>query len=438
MRYRLPRRLCRPLLAGSRPPHGLGEDAQRLCLPRDLAHHARLRGRGRPPQLHAAHGARPPGSEPDRGFRPLRRERPPCLDCLLRHRDARPPPSSPDPGSSRRSSAGSRLPWPSRCPSRASPSCWESCSRAKDLDARRVYFFDLLGSALGALLVLPAIPPARRGDEPPASRRARPARDLVAPGPALPSGASRRVCRGGGHAAAWELFRRQLLELQPAAGTPVAEARRAGGGGVEEYVRWDPLARIELSRIGPPDPASSSYPSLLGDDRAFLSRFERMLTQNNYAYRLRGAVRREAGVLRGRRADALRGRPTRSARAPAPRVVAIGVGGGFDILTALHFGAGEVTGVEVNGTILRLLTRDYRDYFRPWVEDPRVRLVVRRRTALPGPGPAALRSSSSSRASTPTAARPGAAHVFSENYLYTHRGLRRSTSRACRQRASCT
>jgi hypothetical protein len=41
---------------------------------------------------------------------------------------------------------------------------------------------------------------------------------------------------------------------------------------------------MEVSRIPPPEPESSAYPCLIGDNRAFHRRFERILTQNNYAF----------------------------------------------------------------------------------------------------------------------------------------------------------
>jgi len=51
---------------------------------------------------------------------------------------------------------------------------------------------------------------------------------------------------------------------------------------------------------------------------------------------------------------------------PHPRVLVIGVGGGFDMLSALYFGASEAPGVEVNRATIEVLTRSYRAYFRPW------------------------------------------------------------------------
>ena len=146
-----------------------------------------------------------------------------------------------------------------------------------------------------------------------------------------------------------------------------------------------------------------------------------MLTQNNYAYtyavRYDGSPDSFSGVEQMLYAAAYELRP----EAPA-RVVVIGVGGGFDILTALRFGAGEVIGVEVNGTILRVLTRDYRDYFRRWVEDPRVHLVSDegRHFLAQERGVFDLIQLSGVDSYSGT---PGAAHVFSENYLYTHQAF---------------
>jgi spermidine synthase len=142
-----------------------------------------------------------------------------------------------------------------------------------------------------------------------------------------------------------------------------------------------------------------------------------MLTQNNYAYayavRYDGNPASFVGVE-----ETLYAAGYIPRAAPPGRVVAIGVGGGFDILTALRFGVERVTGVEVNATILRLLTTDRRDYFRPWVEDPRVRLVHdegRHFLATSDERPDLIQLSGVDSYS----GTPGAAHVFSENYLYT-------------------
>ena len=43
-----------------------------------------------------------------------------------------------------------------------------------------------------------------------------------------------------------------------------------------EHIAWDPVARIEVSRIPPPDPEHIPYPVLIGDNPAFLKRFKRI------------------------------------------------------------------------------------------------------------------------------------------------------------------
>jgi hypothetical protein len=56
------------------------------------------------------------------------------------------------------------------------------------------------------------------------------------------------------------------------------------------------------------------------------------------------------------------------------RSAVIGVGGGRDVLSGLEFGADEVTGIEINGNILDLITDDLGD-FTNLEADPRVNLV---------------------------------------------------------------
>ena len=297
---------------------------------------------------------------------------------------------------------------------------------APDLDTRRVYFFDLLGSALGAVLVIPAI------------RFLQVENGLLLIAAFLPAAALAllRPPAKAARASVWAslacvglvaLDRGSLLDLKPAAGSPVAESRKSGAGGTEEYVRWDPLARIELSRIGPPDAKTTWYSSLVGNDASFLQHFERMLTQNNYAYtyavRYDGKPESLAGIEQTLYAAAYK-----ALSGPPPRVVAIGVGGGFDILTALRFQAAEVTGVEVNGTILRLLTNDYRGYFRAWVEDPRVHLAWDEGRHFLAQSDKVYDVIQLSGVDSYSGT-PGAAHVFSENYLYTRQAFEMYLSR---------
>jgi hypothetical protein len=176
------------------------------------------------------------------------------------------------------------------------------------------------------------------------------------------------------------------------------------------------LARIELSRIPLPSPDTVPWPYLVGADPNFLARFTHILTQNNTAFTYAveySGERSLAGIEQTFYAAAYE-----TTSVPHPRVLVIGVGGGFDVLTALHAEAAEVTGIEVNRATVDILTRKYRDYFRGWTEDPRVRLIhAEGRNFL---------SNTRQRFDViqlsgvdSVSGTPAMAHVFSENYLYT-------------------
>jgi len=60
---------------------------------------------------------------------------------------------------------------------------------------------------------------------------------------------------------------------------------------------------------------------------------------------------------------------------PSPRVLIIGSAGGHEILASLYFGAGSVTGVELNPRTVSLLRGKYADFWGRLHEDPRVDLV---------------------------------------------------------------
>jgi spermidine synthase len=205
--------------------------------------------------------------------------------------------------------------------------------------------------------------------------------------------------------------------MEPREGSVLAYDRTLGPPYGVEYVRWDPVARIEISRTPPPDPEQFSFPSLVGDDRAFLGRFRRMLTQNDFAfaYMVEWDGRPESlrGVERTIYAAAYE-----ASSVPSPRVLVVGVGGGFDVLTALRYDAREVTGAEINGATIDITTRVYRDYCGPWSGHPRVRLVEdegrHHLAARPDRYDVLQLSGVDSYSGT-----PGAAHVFSESYLYT-------------------
>ena len=60
---------------------------------------------------------------------------------------------------------------------------------------------------------------------------------------------------------------------------------------------------------------------------------------------------------------------------PNGRALVVGVGGGRDVVSALHFGATSVTGVEINTNILETLNGRFGDFTGHLDRDPRVRFV---------------------------------------------------------------
>jgi spermidine synthase len=285
-----------------------------------------------------------------------------------------------------------------------------------DLSARRVYAADLIGSAVGALVVVPAI--SGVGVE----WSALGAGFLLLLGSlvlARPTSRLAWVAAGGAGlvlllpVVAFE----RVFDVYYPEGSILAATRDPRSGVVLEHVAWDPLARVEVSRIPPPDPRQVLCPPLLGSNRDFLSRVRRMITLNNYSYGYAVDYDGVRGSLTGIE-ETIYSAGYYATSTPAPRALVIGVGGGFDVLAGLYAGASEVTAVEVNAATVEILTRTYRDYFRKWVEDPRVRVVQ-------AEGRSFLESTDrrfdliqlsgvDSYSGT-----PGAAHVFSENYLYT-------------------
>ena len=291
---------------------------------------------------------------------------------------------------------------------------------APDLDARRVYFVDLVGSAAGAFAVIPAV--SLLGAE----RAAMVAGLLLLSGvawlaaPVRPQ--TRLLCGLSALAllvacvAPEAVFRLRYPRESPLGLTQLGDPRY-----VLEHVAWDPIARIEVSRTAAPDPDGSRWPALFGPDREMLSRFRLLITQNNNAYTYAPDYDGEPATLRGLQ-QTIYAAAYEASEKKRPRVLAIGVGGGIDILTALSYDASAITGVEVNGATLEILRRTYGDHFRPWVGDPRVTLVHddgRHHLASRPERYDVLQLSGVDSVS----GTPGAAHVFSENYLYTAEAL---------------
>jgi spermidine synthase len=284
------------------------------------------------------------------------------------------------------------------------------------LPTSRVYFSDLFGSALGAVAVIPAI--SWMGAEKSAlaasglllvavgllaPRRGWPARALIA---------AAAACLGLA-----VIQEHRFFELRYPEGTMLAAASDPKSGVVIEHVAWDPVSRIEVSRIPPPDPTNLPFPCLIGDNPAFLSRFKRLITQNNFAFTFAVDYDGTKDSLEGIQ-NTIYAAAYQATSVEKPNVAIIGVGGGFDILNALYFDAAEVRAIEVNRATVKILTETYRDYFKDWVADPRVKLVQ-------GEGRHCLAASDQRfdiiqlSGVDSYSGTPGAAHVFSESYLYT-------------------
>ena len=279
-----------------------------------------------------------------------------------------------------------------------------------------VYFADLVGSALGACGVIWAI--RAWGVE--ASALAACALLLAACGVLAPP--KGRTARGLALVAAAALLccgleQGRVFRMTYPLQSSLWQVERLPKPYGIEYVAWDPVSRIEVSRIRTPRLDQAFTPSLLGTNRGFLERFQRMLTQNNWAFTYAVAWDGRRESLRGAE-ETVYSAAYHASSVAAPRALVIGVGGGFDVLTALYFGASSVTGVEVNDATLDILKRVYRDYFRSWVEDPRVRLVAAEGRHYLATTPARYDVIQLSGVDSYSGT-PGAAHVFTENYLYT-------------------
>jgi spermidine synthase len=284
------------------------------------------------------------------------------------------------------------------------------------LTARRIYFFDLVGSSLGALCVIPAI--SWVGVE----NSLLAASALMVVGTAVlapPRGKAARTAVGVAAAAIalTTALRGRAFDLRYPEGSVLAGAHDPGSGVVVEHTAWDPLARIEMSRFPSSQLQHSLYPALIGTNPDFLARFQRMLTQNNYAFTYAVHYDGQPRSLRGIE-ETIYAAAYQAGTVRAPRVLVIGVGGGFDVLAALRFEASHVDAVEVNRATVGILRHTYRDYFRHWVDDPRVNLVHgegRHYLATRGADYDVIQLSGVDSYS----GTPAAAHVFSENFLYT-------------------
>ena len=286
---------------------------------------------------------------------------------------------------------------------------------SSDLDVKRIYGLDLLGSALGALTVIPVI--SHLGPE--RGLLATAALLLLVVALAAPARASWAWAVAALAAVAIVGFAMsdQAFVIRSSPDSLLARTEQPGTGYELEHTAWDPVARIEVVRIPTPEPARSIYPVLVGQDPAFLKRIFRAFMQNNTAGTMAVAYDGNPSSLNGIE-QTIYCAAYEATGVPKPRVAIVGVGAGMDVLVALRYGAQAVTAVEVNAATVGILTRTYRDFFAPWVSDPRLKLVNdegRHYLASHG-GEYDVIQLSGVDSFAGTAA---AAHVFTESYLYT-------------------
>ncbi|MDX2109876.1 MAG: hypothetical protein SFY80_06485 [Verrucomicrobiota bacterium] len=184
-------------------------------------------------------------------------------------------------------------------------------------------------------------------------------------------------------------------------------------------VEWDPVSRIELMTfpVNTLDHKTYRFPSLIGPNQNFANSILRQLTQNNFAFtdapRFDGTKKSIEGIEQTIYASAYQ-----ASSVNHPKALTIGVGGGMDILTALYFDSSSITGVEINPATLKILKSVDDDYFKPWVNDPRVKLVHAEGRRYLSSHHDQYDIIQLSGVDT-YAGTLGAVNIFSENYLYT-------------------
>ncbi|MCP4599531.1 MAG: class I SAM-dependent methyltransferase [Proteobacteria bacterium] len=166
---------------------------------------------------------------------------------------------------------------------------------------------------------------------------------------------------------------------------------------VLELTEWDPIGRIDIQRIS----EKNDY---------------RVVTIDGGAMTLMLEEKDTAGWGRPLFADSMYG--TAYYLKKHPKVLVIGSGGGTDIQTALHWNAKSVTGVEISYSTLRAVTGRYADYVG-WPKRDNVK-------AFHSDGRSFAKSTDSrfdiiqmSGVDTMTMHTSGGAMVAAEDYLYT-------------------
>jgi len=228
-----------------------------------------------------------------------------------------------------------------------------------------LYAVDLMGAAAGCALAIPAMNLLTPPGTVMAAAAAFALASLSTPGTIAPT-ASRSASEGRA-ARAFALATTACCTvlalvpgLLPDIRTDAIKHLHTTGGSAQKtlWTRWSPIFRIDV--VDPPAAVGQAgerlviiHDGLLGST---LQRFDG-----------------DFSALDRFDADA---RVLPFVVAPAaPRVLVIGSAGGHEILASLHYGAREVTGVELNPQTVQLLRGPFADYTGRIAFDPRVRIV---------------------------------------------------------------
>lgn len=127
-----------------------------------------------------------------------------------------------------------------------------------------------------------------------------------------------------------------------------------------EYAKWDPVARVEVSSVPDqyiymPEKLPFKFATQDGSAGTFIVGFDRDYSEVDFTDR--------SGLG-----------PTYWLK-EEPEVLVIGVGGGIDIMAALHYHARKVTGVEINKRMIEAVQGPYAEFTRNLYDREEVEIV---------------------------------------------------------------
>ena len=236
-------------------------------------------------------------------------------------------------------------------------------------DVGRLYAFDLVGAALGCVLLVWLL---EITDGPTAV--------LAISALAAIGGVFYALDEGSTRLVRWSALVSVALIVAAAGhtvlvwrGFPVLRILyvKAGFEARPLYERWNSYSRIRVN--GNPDARREAV--RVGPEPALPRRPHRQAAPSRHRRRRRDGADEEAGDARRRRAPRYDVTNIGYYLRPKGRALVVGVGGGRDVLSALHFGATKVTGVEINTNILETLNGRFGDFTGHLDRDPRVRFV---------------------------------------------------------------